>query len=101
MTLNLTFGDLIATARLNRGWTQNRLAEVVGMSPQYLCDIERGRRTPAHLDVVKRFSAVLEINLDVLCWSVGLLPPDLPDNVSPQQITAAFAAMREVLGCTR
>lgn len=39
----------------------------------------------------------MHLDLDVLCFAVGLLPPDLPKEADPERIKAAFAAMREVL----
>lgn len=40
----LTFGSMIKSIRLGEEMTQEAFAQHLGMSKQYLCDIERGRR---------------------------------------------------------
>ena len=39
-------GDLIREARNRRGFTQRRLAALVGVTPSYLCQLERNRTRP-------------------------------------------------------
>lgn len=40
----LTFGSLIKSIRLGEEMTQEEFAHLLGISKQYLCDIEKGRR---------------------------------------------------------
>jgi len=40
----LTFGNLIKSIRLGEEMTQENFAILLGISKQYLCDIEKGRR---------------------------------------------------------
>ena len=40
----LTFGDTVQALRLRDGLSQTDLAKRIGISRQYLCDVEKGRR---------------------------------------------------------
>lgn len=40
----LTFGNLISSIRLGEEITQVEFAKMLGVSKQYLCDVEHGRR---------------------------------------------------------
>lgn len=41
----LTFGNLISAIRLGEEMTQIEFAKTLGVSKQYLCDVEHGRRS--------------------------------------------------------
>lgn len=98
VSLNFTLGTLVGSARIGMKLSQRQVAERMSVSPSYIHDIENEKRTPSDPVLIERFSKVLHIDLDVLCFAVGILPPDLPDTASPERIKAAFAAMREALG---
>ena len=40
----LTFGSMLRTTRLTDGYTLASLAEKLGVSRQFVCDVEQGRR---------------------------------------------------------
>lgn len=40
----LTFGSMIKSIRLGEGMIQKDFAQLLGISKQYLCDIEKGKR---------------------------------------------------------
>jgi len=42
----LTFGDALQSFRQGEEWTQAYFAKKLGISPQSLCDLEKGRRIP-------------------------------------------------------
>lgn len=42
------------------------VAAAVGISPQYLCDVERGRRPPLHPEHLKQFARVVHAPLEPL-----------------------------------
>ncbi|MCY4513433.1 MAG: helix-turn-helix transcriptional regulator [Bdellovibrionales bacterium] len=42
-----TFSDLLLIQREDKGWTQTKMAGVLGLSKQKLCDFEKGRRLPS------------------------------------------------------
>lgn len=53
-----TSASLVA-ARLDSGKTQKRIADAMGISPQYLCDLENGRRA-WNCGLVEEFQRALE-----------------------------------------
>jgi transcriptional regulator with XRE-family HTH domain len=66
MRLAVTFGVNVRRLRKERGWSQEVLADAVGLAPTYVGQLERGRRNPT-LEVVERFARVLEVEaLDLL-----------------------------------
>jgi len=66
MGLAQVFGTNVRGRRQARGLSQEALADLVGLAPTYVGQIERGRRNPT-LAVVERFAAALEIEpLDLL-----------------------------------
>ena len=52
----------IQEARLKKHLTQEQLAELVGLSVSYVCEIENGRKNPS-LKTLKKISSVLNIPL--------------------------------------
>jgi transcriptional regulator with XRE-family HTH domain len=77
--------------------TQRALARQLGISPQYLNDIERGHRSPAHDALLSQVSQTLGIALDYLYFLVGKLPPDLREyDLSVHEAQDAYAQMRHV-----
>ena len=58
MQKSRTFSEFAAQKRYDRGITIRRMAEVIGTSPSYYSDIERGRRNPPDskaMDKLMRF----------------------------------------------
>ncbi|MFZ5898665.1 MAG: helix-turn-helix domain-containing protein [Bacillota bacterium] len=58
-------GTMVRQARLARGLSQTRLARAVGLTPQYISDIERGRAFGSYR-TLQRLAARLELSLDSL-----------------------------------
>lgn len=60
----MTFGGYLRELREEKGLRQADLAEKIGVSPVYVCDIEKGRRYPPDLEKLRT-------------WVVQMaLPPD-------------------------
>jgi putative transcriptional regulator len=53
--------------REERGWTQGRLAEAVGVSRQSINNIERDRYVPS-LELALKFAQVFECPADEIFW---------------------------------
>jgi UDP-N-acetylglucosamine 1-carboxyvinyltransferase len=58
-------GEAVRAARQARGWTQARLAEVAGLSPNYVARLERGELGPS-LFVANQLCEALGIEVDSL-----------------------------------
>jgi len=47
------FGQRVRAARLDKGWTQEKLADITGMHPTYIGDAERGERNVSLDNILK------------------------------------------------
>ncbi len=98
-----SFGDAIAAERKRRGWSLRQLANRVPsekgtpVTPQYLNDIEHGRRIPADF-VLEGLGKALDIKKDVLFHLAGKLAPDISrTDLSAKVIENAYKAFRRTL----
>ena len=95
----MTFGIRIRQARKVLSLTQKDTARRIGMSAQYLNDIERDRRAPPSDNFIEALADALVIQRDVLYFYAGRLPPDLlSGNATDRQILNGFDAFRLTLG---
>ena len=56
-------GNLVRKARKDRGWSQDEVAEKVGSTKAYVCDIEYGRRALGG-DKAQAILALFNIKVD-------------------------------------
>lgn len=61
----LALGHAIRALRLERGLSQERLAEASGLHPRYISDVERGRRNVGMVNV-DRLARALSVDLPTL-----------------------------------
>ncbi len=61
---NKTIGERIAYYRKERKLTQLQLANITGLFPRYLSDVETGRKVP-EIPTVARFAAGLGVSIEV------------------------------------
>ena len=59
------FGPVFKKLRENRGFSQERVSEQVGVSPAFICMIESGVKFP-HLEMLFRLSAAIGVQPSVL-----------------------------------
>jgi transcriptional regulator with XRE-family HTH domain len=78
-----TFGTILSEARKAKGMSQKELAgqlkkeDGLPISPQYLNDIEHGRRNPPSEFLIGQIAKLLECDKDTLCLAAGTIPSDL------------------------
>jgi transcriptional regulator with XRE-family HTH domain len=97
-----TFGHYIADARKKLQMSQKELAMKIlreedeqPISPQYLNDIERDRRSPSSDYLIQQFAKILKIEGDYLHYLAGKLPDEIrKKNLSEEDVKAAFTAFR-------
>ena len=63
----MSFPDLLASARKNKGLTQEALGELVGLTKLQIYRYEKGTSQPT-LDVLKKLALVLNCSLDELVF---------------------------------
>jgi transcriptional regulator with XRE-family HTH domain len=72
------FGGFVRQKRLAKGITLRKFAEMVGVSPTYLSQIEQGNCDPPTAERVQKMAVVLGENADELTALAGRVPVDLP-----------------------
>ena len=97
----VTFGGYIAAARKQLTISQKELAARIkredgeAISPQYLNDIERDRRSPSSDHLIQQFAKALGLSADYLHYLAGKLPDELRQkNLSEDAVKSAFAVFR-------
>lgn len=60
------FGNLLKTARKQKGLYQDILAEKLGVTQSYVAQMEKGVRVPANIEILKKLSKVLALDLNLL-----------------------------------
>lgn len=100
----MTFGRYIAVERKKAGLSQKDLADRIrkedgsAISPQYLNDIERGRRNPPSEHLLAELARELGLPKDYLVFLAGQLPVDPNETaVEPDKVVEAIQAFRRSL----
>ena len=65
MDVRRAFGERVRRLRLQRGLSQEALAEQAGLHWTYISGVERGRRSPG-LNVIAKLAAALHVTLGKL-----------------------------------
>jgi transcriptional regulator with XRE-family HTH domain len=60
MALGKKFGASLRKRRLQRGWSQEKFAEIAGLHRTYISGIERGIRNPT-LTIIAQIADALEV----------------------------------------
>ena len=68
-------GSRIRQARLEKGLTQEQLAEMVGLSNEWVSQLEKGKKLP--LETLMRFSLVLEQDPNYFLMDTQYVPSDI------------------------
>lgn len=66
MDMRKLVGRNVRAARVERGRTQERLADVSGFSQQYISDLERGRRNPTIVSLYELAQALSVTPIELL-----------------------------------
>lgn len=84
-----SFGARLREQRKLKGWTIERFAEQVGLSPNYMGDLERGQKLP-RFETFLRIVEVLDVSADTL----------IRDTVSPASYVATDELSRKLEALT-
>jgi len=87
------FGELIAGKRAAMGITLRGMAEMLGITPAYLSDIEKGRRNPPEKRLLEKMATELHLDDEEIDYLFDLagrgrdeVPPDLPEYIKATDI---------------
>lgn len=96
---SLPFGQALRAKRLEKKFGLRKFAELVGVSPTYLSQVEQCNAMPPTADRVKRIAELLGENPDEWIALAGRVPEDLPEIIHEQSI-AVPDLLRAVRGLT-
>lgn len=94
-----SFGRLLRDKRVEKGFSLRKFAELVGVSPTYLSQVEQGNAQPPTADRVKRMAELLGDNPDEWIALAGRVPGDL-SRIIQEQPTEMPELLREASGLT-
>ena len=70
---NALFGHRLRTYRKEKGLTIEKLAKQVGLSPNYLGDVERGKKLPSMATFIRLVNVLGETGNNVMMRLMGLI----------------------------
>ena len=76
------YGSLIKHLRIQNGLTQNQVAESLGVTPGYICNVENNR-TAMSLRILTYYARLVGCSLDSL---VGELEPDYAETALDRKL---------------
>lgn len=92
-----TFGQVLRERRVEKGLTLRKFADMVGISPTYLSQVEQDNVDPPTAERVKKMAELLDANADEWIALAGRMPEDLP-GIIQKQPTAMPELLREASG---
>ncbi|MCZ2341668.1 MAG: helix-turn-helix domain-containing protein [Bacteroidales bacterium] len=93
------FGQVLRERRLEKGFTLRRFADLMGISPTYLSQVEQCNVDPPTAERVKQMAEALDVNPDEWIVLADRLPNDLP-GIIKKQPTVMPDLLREASGLT-
>ena len=88
-----SFGDFIISKRKEKGITARELAAALEISPVYMCDIEKGRRTAYSDDILEKLKQILLLSeeesermYDLAAISRNTVSADLPKYIMENEL---------------
>lgn len=90
------FGQVLREARLEKKYSLRKFAQLVGISPTYLSQVEQSNVDPPTADRVKKMAEILEVDVDEWTALAGRLTEDLPGIIheSPKGVPDLLRAVR-------
>lgn len=81
--MNTRFGDFVREKRLQRKINLRKLAEIIGIVPAYMSDIENNRRYPPDKEKINRIAEALELSEEETNTLFDLAANEKENTVSP------------------
>lgn len=93
---SMPFGKALRAKRLEKKITLRKFAELVGVSPTYLSQVEQCNVVPPTADRVQRMAELLGENSDEWTALAGRVPEDLAEIIqdSPTELSNLLRAVR-------
>lgn len=81
--MNTRFGDFVREKRLQRKINLRKLAQIIGIVPAYMSDIENNRRYPPDKEKIYRIAEALELSEEETNTLFDLAANEKENTVSP------------------
>lgn len=81
--MNTRFGDFVREKRLQQKINLRRLAEIIGIVPAYMSDIENNRRYPPDKEKIYKIAEALELSEEETNTLFDLAANEKENTVSP------------------
>jgi len=96
--MNKIFPERLHTARKNKEFTQQKLADLVGLSHSAVVTYENGKRTPS-IDALTKFALALDVCCSWLLGDVGDNPQSVIEllNIRIDQHKESMKLMKDLL----
>jgi transcriptional regulator with XRE-family HTH domain len=90
------FGNVLRDKRIEKGYSLRKFAQLVGISPTYLSQVEQSNVDPPTADRVKRMAEILGEDVDEWTALAGRLTEDLPGIIheAPKDVPDLLRAVR-------
>lgn len=90
------FGQVLRERRIEKGYSLRKFAQLVGVSPTYLSQVEQMNVDPPTADRVKRMAEFLDESVDEWTALAGRLTEDLPEIIRerPTEVPGLLRAVR-------
>lgn len=79
----MTFGEYLKEKRIAKGINLRKMADLIGIAPAYLSDIEKGKRNSPSSEKMERIIEILELSQDEIAMLNDLAAVNRPNNVAP------------------
>lgn len=83
MEINKRFGDFVREKRLEKKINLRKLAEIIGIVPAYMSDIENNRRYPPDKEKIYKIASALELSEGETNTLFDLAANEKENSVSP------------------
>lgn len=107
MNDNVAFGQFLRLKRTHNNYSLRQFAELLEISPVYLCDIEKGRKPAPKkeilYDIINRLNLTEEelyYILDLAAVSKKRVPYDLQDYIMNDENIRIFLRKAQEVGCS-
>ncbi len=95
---SIMLGQLIVEQRKATGQTQKALAADLGISAQYLHDIEQGLRHPKDAYFLQLLACLIHVSQDYIFYLTGQIPPDIMQaDANAEEAIKGFDTFRKLL----
>lgn len=92
----ISLGESIRNARIKKGYTQEYLAELLGITPGHLQHMESERRKPS-VPMLFQMMTLLEFSVDALVFSAPDTPRLLDISGLPEEQASAIEHLVETM----